>query len=220
MTSLDELEVCEVFRSLSGESLAAGLPATFLRLAGCNLHCQWCDTRYAAEPGERRSGAEVLAALRDAPPGDLIVVTGGEPLLQPRVLPLLADLVAQGRQVVLETNGSVDIGPVDPGVIRVVDVKCPASGEVEANRWENLTLLRPTDEVKFVVADRADFDFALAVIARHRLAGRATLLVSPVQGELPPAELARWILDSPRVGPLRLQLQLHRILWPDRERGV
>lgn len=214
------VRVCERFRSLQGETRDAGLPASFVRLSGCNLRCRYCDTAYAQPPeaGERLGVAELLAELRTAPPGDLVVVTGGEPLLQPGALPLLAHVADQGRAVLLETNGSQDITGVDPRVRRIVDVKCPGSGQPAANRWANLDELRPTDEVKFVVSHREDFDFALQVVSRYGLLERCGVLLSPVMGHLPPAKLAGWILDEGR--PLRLQLQLHRLLWSGRDRGV
>jgi 7-carboxy-7-deazaguanine synthase len=159
---------------------------------------------------------ELVAEAADGP--ELVVVTGGEPLLQPSTPALLGRLADAGHRVLLETNGSLDIAGVDPRVRRIVDVKCPGSGQEQANRWSNLADLRPTDEVKLVVGDRADFDYAVDVVTRHGLEQRCGVLVSPVADRLPPAELAGWILAHG--GRLRLQLQLHRILWPDRERGV
>jgi 7-carboxy-7-deazaguanine synthase len=216
----ETIRVCERFRSLQGETRDAGLPATFVRLSGCNLRCRYCDTAYAQAPeaGERVGVDALLAELRGAPPGDLVVVTGGEPLLQPGVLALLARLADQGRAVLLETNGSQDITGVDERVRRIVDVKGPGSGQQTANRWANLAALRPLDEVKFVVSHREDFEFAAQVVARYGLLERCGVLLSPVRGLLPPQELARWILEAGR--PLRLQLQLHRLLWPGRDRGV
>lgn len=210
------VEVCEVFRSLQGETTWSGCPATFIRLAGCNLRCRYCDSEYAQAPGEPWTVDALLDGVDR--PGELVVVTGGEPLIQPGTRALLEGLVRAGHAVLLETNGSLDIAGLPPEVVRVVDVKCPGSGESDKNRWANLELLRPTDEVKLVVTDRTDFDFAVGVVDRHDLEARCTVLLSPVVERLAPATLAGWILD--RGGALRLQLQLHRILWPQRDRGV
>jgi len=213
------LAVCEVFRSLEGETRWAGLPAVFVRLSGCNLRCSWCDTQYAWQESQHLAPDAVLAEVdRLARPADLVVVTGGEPLVQPETQGLLRALCDSGRTVLLETNGSLDITRVDPRVHRIVDVKCPSSGEHHATRWENLAELGPGDEVKLVLQDRADFDYALDVMERHALIGRAGVVLSPVAGVLDPAALAEWIIEA-GVGA-RLQLQLHRVLWPDRERGV
>lgn len=210
------VEVCEVFRSLQGETTWSGRPATFIRLAGCNLRCRYCDSDYAQAAGEPCTVAKLLEGVDRS--GELVVVTGGEPLIQPGTRVLLEELVRAGRVVLLETNGSLDIGGLPPEVVRVVDVKCPGSGESHKNLWANLDLLRATDEVKLVVTDRADFDFAVGVVDRHDLEARCAVLISPVVERLAPATLVGWILE--RGGRLRLQLQLHRILWPDRDRGV
>jgi 7-carboxy-7-deazaguanine synthase len=210
------VEVCEVFRSLQGETTWSGLPATFVRLAGCNLRCRYCDSEYAWGSGEERTVASISAGVERR--GELVVVTGGEPLLQPGTRPLVQELVRAGHTVVLETNGTQSIDGVPPEVVRVVDVKCPGSGESDQNLWANLDLLEPNDEVKLVVCDRADFDYAVDVVDRHDLEARCAVLLSPAEGHLPPATLAEWILDHG--GTLRLQLQLHRILWPDQHRGV
>ncbi len=220
-TSRQQIRVCEIFRSIQGETSLAGLPATFLRLAGCNLRCSYCDSEYAHAPGAPVSVSELLASLARTPQGrarELVVVTGGEPLIQVGTRDLLSELVRAGHRVVLETNGSLDIDGLPPQVIRVVDVKCPGSGESEKIRWQILDKLRPTDEVKLVLTDRADFDFAVDVIDRHELERRCTVLLSPVTSRLAPTTLAEWILS--RGGSLRLQLQLHRVLWPGRHRGV
>jgi 7-carboxy-7-deazaguanine synthase len=211
------LQVCETFYSLMGESTLAGLPAFFIRLTGCNLRCRYCDTAYAYEGGETVS-LEALVAAAQNHPGRLVLVTGGEPLLQAETLPLLTALADLGFTTFLETNGSRPIGAVDHRVHRVLDVKCPGSGMAAHNTWENLDLLTPRDEVKFVVSHREDFTWALEVIRQHRLATRLPVLISPVFGAVPPREPAVWILESGL--PLRLNLQLHKYLWGPEARGV
>lgn len=210
------LEVCEIFRSLQGETTRAGLPATFLRLAGCNLRCRYCDTAYAQDPGTPMPLAALVAAA--GPETDLVVVTGGEPLLQPALPALVGALCDLGRSVLVETNGSLDATGLDPRSSLILDVKCPGSGEAASTYWPNLEVLRPVDEVKLVLTGREDFDYALEVVARHRLADRCPVLFAPAHGLLEPSLLASWILESGL--PVRLGLQLHRILWPDRDRGV
>lgn len=212
----NRLRINEIFYSIQGESTLAGRPCVFVRLTGCQMRCRWCDTEYAFYEGGWRSLEEVLATVAGygCP---LVEVTGGEPLLQPGCRPLLAALADAGYEVMLETGGGLDIAGIDPRVRRIVDVKCPGSGESENNRWENLALLTDRDEVKFVVADRRDYEFTRDVISRHQLAERCPLLVSPVHGELAGAELATWILEDHL--PVRLQLQLHKALWGD-QRGV
>jgi 7-carboxy-7-deazaguanine synthase len=211
------LRVNEIFHSIQGESTRAGEPCVFVRLTGCNLRCVWCDTAYAFHEGRQMQLDEVLD--RVAGYGcSLVEVTGGEPLLQAEVIPLLQALVELGHEVLLETGGSLPIEQVPPGVRRIIDVKCPASGESAANRWENLAELREGDELKFVLADRADYDWAAQQIRSRDLAGRCPCLVSPVHGALDAGELARWVLED-RL-PVRVQLQLHKLLWPDLLRGV
>ncbi|MEW6659806.1 MAG: radical SAM protein [Thermodesulfobacteriota bacterium] len=211
------LQVCETFSSLLGESTLAGLPAFFIRLTGCNLRCRYCDTTYAYEGGAEMAASELLAAARSHP-ARRVLVTGGEPLLQAGTLPLLSSLADAGLTVLLETNGSLPIRDVDARVRRILDLKCPASGMESHNLWENLEQLHPGDEVKFVITDQDDFVWAVAIIERHRLAGRAPLLISPVFGAVPPREAAAWILKSGL--PLRLNLQLHKYIWGPETRGV
>ncbi len=208
----ERLRVTEVFHSIQGESTFAGRPCVFVRLTGCQMRCRWCDTEYAFHGGRWWTRDEVLdeVAAHACP---LVEVTGGEPLLQPGALPLLAALCDRGHEVLLETGGGLDISGVDPRVRRIVDVKCPGSGEAEANRWENLDHLRQTDEVKLVLADEADYRWAVRVVEERRLAERCPVLFSPVAGELDPRELAGWILRD-RL-PVRFQLQLHKLLWGD-----
>ena len=211
------MQVCETFYSLLGESTWAGLPAFFIRLTGCNLSCRYCDTAYAYEGGQEMTDAALLQAAASHP-ARRVLVTGGEPLLQPETLPLLASLADTGLTVLLETNGSLTIKEVDARVHRILDVKCPGSGMASHNLWENLEQLHARDEVKFVITDHADFTWVLEVIKRHQLAGRVPLLISPVFGAAPPQETASWILQSGL--PLRLNLQLHKYIWGPEVRGV
>ena len=212
-----QLTVSEIFHSIQGEGLRAGLPCAFVRLAGCNLRCTWCDTQYAWSGGREMTLDEVLAEVA-AFRCRRVEVTGGEPLLQPAATDLLHRLAEAGYETLLETNGSQDIGAVDPRVVRIVDFKCPSSGEQHANLWSNVAHLTGRDEVKFVLADRGDYDFARRAVAEHRLLEICPVIFSPVHGRLAPATLAEWILAE---GPdVRLGVQLHKILWPQRDRGV
>ena len=209
------LRVSEVFRSIQGETSRAGRPCVFIRLAGCNLNCRWCDTRYAREGGDAWTLADLLDAVDGGPQG--VCVTGGEPLLQEETPALVRALLDRGRSVAVETNGSLPIEAIDARASRALDLKAPSSGETEKMLWSNLDLLTPRDEVKIVIADRSDYTWAAALLARYRrLAGR-TVNLSPAQGMLGAAELAEWILAD-RL-EVRLNVQLHRILWPDAGRG-
>jgi 7-carboxy-7-deazaguanine synthase len=212
------LTINEIFHSIQGESTYAGRPCVFVRLTACDLRCAWCDTAYAFAEGRKMPVADVLAAVAayDCP---LVEITGGEPLLQEDVYPLMSGLLAQGRTVLLETGGHLAIDRVPDGVVRIVDVKCPASGESGRVHWPNLDSLRPADEVKFVLQDRGDYEFARAIVVRHELARRCeAVLFSPVFGVLPPTDLASWILGD-RL-PVRLQLQVHKHIWGPQVRGV
>ncbi|MBP7586631.1 MAG: 7-carboxy-7-deazaguanine synthase QueE [Thermoanaerobaculia bacterium] len=211
------LKIYEIFYSIQGESTFAGRPCVLVRLTGCQMRCSWCDTEYAFHGGAWMGLDEVMekVAAFGCP---LVEVTGGEPLLQPGCLPLLTALCDAGYEVLLETGGGLEIAPVDPRVRRILDIKCPASGESTNNRWENLADLRATDEIKFVVADRGDYDWAKGVIADRSLAGVCPIHFSPVWETCPPAELAAWILAD-RL-PVRLTLQQHKILWGKDTRGV
>ena len=213
-----ELLIHEVYKSVQGESTFAGLPCVFVRLAVCDSRCSWCDTPHAFNQGERMPRAAVLAnALAfDCP---LIEVTGGEPLLQSDVLPLMTELADAGQTVLLETSGAHDVAAVDRRVHVIMDLKCPDSGESHRNRWSNLDALKPTDQIKFVIASRRDWDWAAAAIREHHLDTRFQCLVSPVFGAVQPVELVNWLLDS-GLDRVRFQLQLHKIVWDPKTRGV
>jgi 7-carboxy-7-deazaguanine synthase len=212
------LTVNEIFHSIQGESTHAGRPCVFVRLTACNLRCSWCDTPYAFHEGQKMTVDEVVDRVREY--GCRVVeVTGGEPLLQQDVYPLMERLLADGREVLLETGGHMSVAAVPAGVARIIDVKCPGSGEAEKMDWSNLDRLTPRDEVKFVLRDRADYDYARDVAARHDLPSRcAAVLFSPVHGVLEPRQLAEWILAD-RL-PVRLQLQAHKYIWDAQTRGV
>jgi 7-carboxy-7-deazaguanine synthase len=212
------LTVNEIFHSIQGESTHVGRPCVFVRLTACDLRCSWCDTPYAFHEGRKMTVDEVLSQVR-AFGCEVVEITGGEPLLQPDVYPLMQRLLDEGRAVMLETGGHRSVDQVPAAVIRIIDVKCPGSGESGKNHWPNLEHLRPTDEVKFVIKDRLDYDYARDVVARHGLIGRcAAVLFSPVHGELDPKQLAQWILAD-RL-PVRLQLQVHKYIWGAQTRGV
>lgn len=211
------LKINEIFHSIQGESRHAGRPCVFVRLTGCNLRCAWCDTAYAFEEGSDLPVAAVLERI--APYGTrYVLVTGGEPLAQEGVHDLVGELCDRGYEVAIETGGSLDLSPLDRRVMVVMDLKCPGSGMSQKNRWENLDLLKPSDEVKFVVADRADYEWAREAVVRHRLGDRCGVLFSPVHGVLHPRPLAEWILAD-RL-PVRVQVQLQKYIWPPDQRGV
>lgn len=218
------LEISEIFYSIQGESTYAGLPCVFIRLAGCNLRCRYCDSAYTFEDKGSLYSLASLLEFTDRYPGALVELTGGEPLLQDNAITLMSELLTKGRTVLLETNGSLDISRVPAPVIKIMDLKCPDSGMCEAMHLENLNLLNRHDEIKFVLSSRRDYDWALAIIRRYDLGGPQNsksgpaVLFSAVPGELLPAELAEWLLQDQL--PARLQLQLHKIIWPHKERGV
>jgi 7-carboxy-7-deazaguanine synthase len=212
LPATDRVRVTEVFRSLQGEGNTAGLPTVFVRLTGCPLRCTYCDSAYAFHGGESRP----LDAVIDEVAGHGVThvcVTGGEPLAQPGCLPLLMRLCDAGHRVSLETSGALDISEVDARVVRVLDIKTPGSGESHRNLWDNLRALKPHDQIKFVLCDRADYDWAREVIERERLPEICEVLVSPVWETLAARDLADWVVAD-RL-PVRMQVQLHKILWGD-----
>jgi 7-carboxy-7-deazaguanine synthase len=212
------LTVNEIFHSIQGESTFAGEPCVFVRLTACDLRCSWCDTAYAFHEGRKMSVDDVLVQV-ERYDCRMVEVTGGEPLLQQEVYPLMDRLLASGKTVLLETGGHRSIEDVPPGVIRIVDVKCPGSGESEKMDWANLGRLTPADQVKFVIRDRADYEYARGIVVREALAERvAAVLFSPVHGVMDAKELAAWILADAL--PVRLQLQAHKFIWGAEVRGV
>jgi 7-carboxy-7-deazaguanine synthase len=212
------LTVNEIFHSIQGESTHAGRPCVFVRLTACDLRCSWCDTPYAFHEGSKMTVEDVVSRVRDYG-CDVVEITGGEPLLQKDVYALMQRLLEEGRTVMLETGGHLSVASVPEGVIRVMDVKCPGSGESDRVCWANLEALRPTDEVKFVIKDRGDYEFARDVVSRHALPSKtAAVLFSPVHGVLPAKTLAEWMLADRIVA--RLQLQAHKYVWGADVRGV
>lgn len=206
------LRITEIFHSLQGETRTVGLPTVFVRLTGCPLRCQYCDTAYAFSGGEIMALEQILAQVASYRPR-YVCVTGGEPLAQKRCLVLLQKLCDAGMDVSLETSGALDVSAVDPRVSRVVDIKTPGSAEVARNRWENLPLLTTRDQIKFVICSREDYDWAKALLAEHDLVKRCTVFFSPSKGEITARQLADWIVED-RL-PVRFQMQLHKILWND-----
>ncbi|MDP9000958.1 MAG: radical SAM protein [Myxococcota bacterium] len=218
MSKEDTLVVHEIYSSIQGESTFAGLPCAFVRTTGCNLRCSWCDTPQAFHGGTRMRRPDVLAQALSFSTL-LVEVTGGEPLLQPGVFPLLTELCDAGRTVLVETSGEADLSGVDGRVHKVMDLKCPASGESHRNRWSNLDHIGPRDEIKFVLADRADYEWMRETIRSRRLADRTPkLLASTVFGRLAPRELVAWILEDALV--VRVQLQMHKYVWGPGATGV
>lgn len=210
------IRLTEIFHSIQGESSFAGLPCVFVRLTGCNLRCRWCDSEYTFTGGTRVSIDEIISRVT-AYGCSLVEVTGGEPLAQPEAFDLIRRLCDEGFDVLIETSGSIDVSPVDGRARLILDLKCPGSGEEEKNLWSNLDRLRPQDEIKFVIADRRDYEWALGVIESYQLQKR-TLLFSPVWAEMPMRELAEWMLAD-RV-PARFQTQLHKHIWGPDVTGV
>ncbi len=212
------LTVNEIYTSIQGESTWAGLPCVFVRLTFCDLRCSYCDTEYAFYAGTKRPVDDVLAEVLaiDCP---LVEITGGEPLLQKNVLPLMAKLCDAGRTVLIETSGAHDISQIDPRVHRIMDLKTPSSGECARNRFENIPHLAKRDEVKFVLGSREDYEWARTQIREHRLAERVNaVLLSPVFGKIDPRNIVEWMLEDKL--PVRFQLQLHKFIWDPRTKGV
>lgn len=232
--SAKTLMINEVFYSVQGESTRAGLPCVFVRLMGCHLRCGYCDTEYAFHEGRRRTVDDVIAEVeRIAPPGTMVEVTGGEPLLQPGVHALMSKLCDAGRTVLLETSGACDISVCDRRVIRIVDLKTPGSGESHRNLWSNLDHLTPRDEVKIVLCDRSDFDWTRRVVTENELDRKAGAVLLSAVHEMPPGkelpgamglslrELAEWVLGDPELSRrVRVQTQLHKLIWDPMARGV
>jgi len=208
----ERLRITEIFHSIQGEADAAGWRSVFVRLTGCPLRCVWCDTEYAFHGGGWRAIDDILAEVATHG-AKHVCVTGGEPLAQKRCLILLRKLCDAGYEVSLETSGALDVSAVDPRVHKVMDLKAPGSGESARNLWSNLDHLLPHDQVKIVVASRADYEWACAMLAEHALADRCMVLFSPVWGKVEPRELADWIIADKL--PVRFQLQLHKLLWND-----
>jgi 7-carboxy-7-deazaguanine synthase len=212
------LTINEIFHSIQGESTHAGEPCVFVRLTACDLRCSWCDTPYAFHEGRKMSVDEVVARVEAFGCGT-VEITGGEPLLQSDVYGLMDRLLEDGRKVLVETGGHISTDRVPEGVIKIVDVKCPGSGESHRMHWANLDRLSPRDEVKFVIRDRVDYEYARRVICERGLSRRcAAVLLSPVHGVLSPRDLAEWVLED-RL-PVRVQLQIHKFIWDPETRGV
>jgi 7-carboxy-7-deazaguanine synthase len=211
------LLICEIFKSIQGESSFVGLPCAFVRLSGCNLNCTYCDTWYAKSEGYELDLSRIVDTVKTLGVR-LVEITGGEPLIQEET-PLLAEMLSrEGYLVLVETNGSLDISVLPEGVVRIMDIKCPSSGESHSNRWGNLDFIRPGDEIKFVVCDRLDYEWAGKVIMKELVRFSNTILISPVYGQLAPRELAQWILEDNL--DVRLQVQVHKYIWSPQARGV
>lgn len=210
-----QCRITEIFYSLQGESRTVGLPTVFVRLTGCPLRCGYCDTEYAFYGGEKMAITDIVEQVANYNPR-YVCVTGGEPLAQPNCIPLLTAICDLGVEVSLETSGAMDMTRVDPRVVKVMDLKTPGSGEESKNRYSNIELLRQQDQLKFVICNRGDYDWARAKLDEYQLAERCEVLFSPIHGELKPADLADWIVEDNL--PVRMQLQLHKYLWGD-EKG-
>ncbi|MBU0730436.1 MAG: radical SAM protein [Proteobacteria bacterium] len=221
MANDQNLLISETFYSIQGESSFAGYPCAFIRLAGCNLRCTYCDSRYTYEEVGHEVSVPDLLAFTDQYPEALVEITGGEPLVQENIYPLMTALVDSGRTVLLETNGSLDISRVPEKVVKIMDLKCPESGMNKQMLMENIRRLTPKDDLKFVICSRLDYDWATETINDHQLLGAPngpTLIFSPALNRLEPALMARWLLEDKL--QIKMQVQLHKFLWPDKSRGV
>ena len=211
------LEVTEIYKSIQGESSHTGLPCVFVRLTGCNLRCVWCDTAHAFHGGRKISVQDVVGKVQSFGIG-LVEVTGGEPLQQKEVFTLMDALLEENFRVMLETSGSLSVADVPSPVIKIIDLKCPGSGEVDKNHWGNLNHLSPVDEIKFVIADRADYEWSRSALKKHELHKKSHVLFSPVSDKLNLKDLTEWILEDNL--PVRLQTQLHKQIWSKETTGV
>jgi len=211
------LKIYEIYTSIQGESSYQGLPCVFIRLSGCNLRCAWCDTAYAFFGGEEKSIKEIMAEVKDSGPL-LVEITGGEPLIQSECYPLMKELCDQKYEVLLETGGSIDTIEVDPRVRKIIDFKTPSSLMVDENNWDNISRLNPGDELKFVIGDRADYDWALKIIEKNGLEEKAIVNLSPVHGVMSPSELTKWMLEDKI--DVRVNVQLHKYIWGEHTVGV
>jgi 7-carboxy-7-deazaguanine synthase len=210
------MRITEIYQSIQGESSYAGLPCVFVRTTGCDLRCSWCDSEFTFTGGSTMTRDQIIGEVEKYS-CELVELTGGEPLLQPEIYELATRLADSGHTVLIETGGHRDISRLDPRVIRIMDLKCPASGECERNLWSNLEHLRPVDEVKFVIADRPDYEWALKTIREHRLEDRVKLLISTAFGMIEPSNVVAWMLEDKLRA--RFQLQLHKYIWASEERG-
>lgn len=211
------MKINEIFKSIQGESSFAGIPTVFVRLTGCNLRCQWCDTKYAYDEGVDLTVDEVIGRV-NAFGLQFVQITGGEPLLQEDVYELMDRLLNMDYNVSLETNGSINLSSVDKRVVKIIDIKCPSSSESDRMDFGNISYITKSDEIKFVIKDRDDYNWAKEIIDRYNLIERCNILISPVYGEIEPRELAEWILEDNLNA--RLQIQLHKLLWHPEMRGV
>jgi 7-carboxy-7-deazaguanine synthase len=218
MQSTQRLRITEIFHSIQGESTYAGRRCYFVRLTGCNLRCTWCDSEYTFSGGEWMTFDEIFAKLATFPDCDLVEVTGGEPMLQAPVNDFMQQLLDRGYEVLLETGGSLDLSPVPLEVRRIVDIKPPTSGEVTKNMWANLDVMQPWDEIKAVIANRVDYEWARQQVLDRKLAERFTVLFSPAFGDVELLDLATWLLEDAL--PVRMQVQMHKLIWDPAARGV
>ncbi len=211
------LKIYEIYTSIQGESSYQGLPCVFIRLSGCNLRCAWCDTAYAFFGGEEKSIKEIMAEVKESGPL-LVEITGGEPLIQSECYPLMKELCDQKYEVLLETGGSIDTIEVDPRVRKIIDFKTPSSLMVDENNWDNISRLNPGDELKFVIGDRADYDWALNIIEKNGLEEKTIVNLSPVHGVMSPSELTKWMLEDKI--DVRVNVQIHKYIWGEHTVGV